>query len=233
MRVQGLDPRGQPLELGPQGSLVVDAERDVRATGSGFAAGSRAVVYLNPPVRPGTTRSWWRDIVDQATKTKRLGTFTVAKDGTFAGRARLPQSVPMGDHVVQVVGVAPDGTTRALTVGLRVQPWITVVKLPRRPIVRAVSGSGSTVVTPRGDIVPTYDQLRVRGDSGGLAAGTVLTAYLRFSGKKAFVKAATTVKVRANGTFTWSRKIKAGKALAVYIAWQDTKSNTVRWPRTK
>lgn len=31
MRVQGLDPKGQPMELGAGGVLAVDAERDVRA----------------------------------------------------------------------------------------------------------------------------------------------------------------------------------------------------------
>jgi len=52
MRVQGLDPQGQPIKLGPRGALTVDAERDVRATGSGFQAGTSVAVYLNPPVGP-------------------------------------------------------------------------------------------------------------------------------------------------------------------------------------
>jgi hypothetical protein len=231
MRVQGLDPKGQPIDLGPSGSLVVDAERDVRTTGTGFAPGTRAVVYLNPPVRPGVSRTWWRDVVATAAKTRKLGSVRVVSDGTFAGRVALPESVAIGAQVLQVVGVAPDGTTRALTVGLTVQPWITIAKGARTP-------AGCTRITPRGGFVPPapepsrcLDRVSLRGDTGGLPARTVLTPYLRYQSGKDFVRGTAAIKVKGDGTFTWSRKIKSGKALAVYIVWQDTRSKTVRWPK--
>ena len=229
MRVQGLDPKGRPIDLGPRGSLIVDAERDVRTTGTGFAPGTRAVVYLNPPIRPSASRNWRRDLLTLAVKTKKLGTLTVARDGTFAGRAALPESVSMGDQVLQVVGVAPDGQTRAFTLGLKVQPWITIEKGPRTP-------AGCTRSTPRGDIDPPappatrcLDRVSLRGDTGGLPAGTVLTAHLRYQSGKKFVRGKGLIKVKDDGTFTWSRKIKSGRALAVYISWRDTRSDTVHW----
>lgn len=215
MRVQGLDPQGQPIELGPRGALTVDAERDVRATGSGFQAGTSVAVYLNPPVGPApAARSWWASLVARVATTSPLGSIPVNPDGTFAGTVTLPARVMAGDHVLQAVGTSPAAQTMALTVGLVVQPWITLDKGKRKPAGR-------------------LDKVRARGESGGLAPGERLTPYLRYAGKKVFVKGAATIKVQADGTFTWSRKIRPGKGLTLYVAWNATESNKVVWRRIR
>ena len=215
MRVQGLDPQGQPIELGPRGALTVDAERDVRATGSGFQAGTSVAVYLNPPVGPvPSSRSWWASLVARVATTSPLGSIPVNPDGTFSGTVTLPARVMAGDHVLQAVGTSPASQTMALTVGLVVQPWITLDKGKR---------------TPKG----RYDAIRASGDSAGLRPGERLAPFLRIAGKKNFAKGFASIKVRADGTFTWSRKIRPGKGVAVYVARGATESNIVVWRRIR
>jgi hypothetical protein len=45
----------------------------------------------------------------------------------------------------------------------------------------------------------------------------------------AFKAGAVTVEIRADGSFTWKRKVRPDKSVALYMAWRSTDSNTVRW----
>ena len=71
--------------------------------GTGFKPGTRADVFMfSDPVL--------------------LGSFTVAADGTFAGRVQLDKElIPVGEHTLQVQGIGTDGYVRAANVGVSVE----------------------------------------------------------------------------------------------------------------
>ena len=162
VRVQGLNAVGQPQPLGPNESLVVDAKREVGATGTGFQPGTSVALYLNPPVGPApATGTWWRGLVVRFTSTVSLGSIIVRADGTFDGMVALPASVLAGDHALQAIGLSPASQTRAVVVGLVVQPWIILDKGKRKAAGR-------------------HDVIRTRGDSGGLKPGDLLRPHVRF-----------------------------------------------------
>ncbi|MFM1966343.1 MAG: hypothetical protein RL134_2068, partial [Actinomycetota bacterium] len=50
MDLDGLGPDGQPLRLGPDGSLRLASERDVLTSGTGFLPNSDVDLYVDPPV---------------------------------------------------------------------------------------------------------------------------------------------------------------------------------------
>ncbi len=216
MRVDGLGPDGKPLALGPNSTLVLDAERQVRTSGSGFLPDTKVDLYVDPPVllQTGTTGSWLRDAVLRAAQATLLGTFTVAADGTFAGTATLPDSILAGEHVLQAVGISPQRQTRALSLGIVVQPWIKLTKGPRKATGR-------------------YDTLRATGDTGGIEAGVKVTPRIRYSGQSKFSQGKAVITVASNGTFTWSRKIRPNRGLSAYIPYIDTASNKVYWAKVR
>ena len=211
VRVQGLNSDGQPQPLAPNESLVVDAKREVGATGTGFQPGTSVALYLNPPIgAPTATGMWLRDVVVRFNNTVSLGSIAVRAGGTFDGMVTLPASVLAGDHALQAIGLSPASQTRAVVVGLVVQPWIILDKGKRKATGR-------------------HDVIRTRGDSGGLKPGDVLRPHVRFQGQRAFAPGVASIVIRPDGTFTWQRKVRPGKPLTVYTAWQGTRSNPVHW----
>jgi len=216
MTLDGLGPDGEPLQLGPDATLVLDAERDVRSTGTGFLPGSQVDVYMDPPVllQTGTTGSWLRDMVLRAAEATWIGSFTVAADGTFSGEATLPEEIKAGEHVLQAVGISPTRQTRAVSLGVLVQPWIDLVK-------------GRRTADGR------YDRVRATGDTGGLDAGVVMAPFIRYRGQDAFTRGKASITVRTDGTFAWTRLVKKSKGLAAYVAYTDTTSNRVYWTKIR
>ena len=100
LRAFGTD--GAPLRPDAQGRLVVEDGGYVAVSGTGFAPGTDVDVWLfSLPVL--------------------LGTATVGADGGFAARFALPDSVPVGEHTVQLNGTAADGTLLTVAAGLVVQ----------------------------------------------------------------------------------------------------------------
>lgn len=81
--------------------LVEDGFTEVR--GQGMMPGSRADVYMfSDPVL--------------------LGSFTVAGDGSFAGRIKVDSAlIAVGEHTLQVQGLADDGFVRAANIGVVVE----------------------------------------------------------------------------------------------------------------
>jgi len=214
--LDGLGPDGRSLPLAPIKTLVLDAERQVRSTGTGFLPGTEVEVYMDPPVllQTGTTGSWLRDVLLRATEVTKIGSFTVASDGTFTGEATLPESIKAGEHVLQAVGISPTRQTRAVSLGVLVRPWIELTKGPR-----TVDGR--------------HDRVRATGDTGGLDAGVVLAPFIRYRGQDTFVRGKATITVQSDGTFAWTRQVKKSKALAAYVAHTDTESNRVFWTKTR
>lgn len=128
----------------------------------------------------------------------------------FSGTVTLPESVLAGDHVLQAMGLSPASQTRAVVVGLIVRPWIILDKGKRKSAGR-------------------HDVIRTRGDSGGLKPGAIVRPHVRFQGQEAFVPGVASLVVQPDGTFTWQRKVRPGKPLTAYTAWESTHSNSVHW----
>lgn len=90
------------------------------------------------------------------------------------------------------------------------QPWLKLAKGTRTPDGR-------------------HDRITVTGRTAHVPAGTRLTPYLRYEGG-AFVAGEATITVAADGTFGWTRLVKASKGLTAYVAWGDVASNQRYWP---
>ena len=114
--------------------------------------------------------------------------------------------------------------------------------------VRALSGAGWSVAsTPSEAVVPRADEstsltiagsrgsgaersmIRVRGTSTGLA-GERVTLWLAMGDRKA-TPASAMVQIRADGTFTWSRKLT--RAVVIYAEAGGVRSNAIRLPAAR
>lgn len=213
MTLDGLGADGLPLALAPGNVLVLDAERDARASGAGFLPGSQVGLFMDPP-------PLLRGVVAGASSDRRapepvtLGLLDVSAEGAFTGTVRIPDSILAGSHELQAVGFGPRGDRRVLTLGIVVRPWIELVKGPR---------------TPEG----ANDRIRATGDTGGLAPGSVLKPYVRTSGQTAFAGGTATVRTEADGTFAWTRLVKKSKGITAYFSDKAADSNRVTWPRRR
>ena len=113
------------LSLPPGGSVALGV--------SGYYPGSRIGVYLDPssvaPLRFASSPQgraataedaplWVRAQVRASMAT--LGTLDVDDSGSAAGSVALPASLAAGAHSLQLVGGAPSGAARVLTLGVEV-----------------------------------------------------------------------------------------------------------------
>ena len=205
MDLDGLDGRGNPLNLGPDGVLILNQERNVQTSGKGFLRNSDVDLYVDPPVVAGpTSRS------SRAASAIYVGTVRTTASGTFAGLATLPDSIKAGQHVLQAVGRTPEGQPRAMSLGVMVTQSLVLDQGSRKPAGR-------------------HDRMRTTGSSTGIDDGVKLTPYIKYSGQSTFSQGRASIVVRADGTFTWTRQIRKGKTLTAYVAYTDVKSNDVVW----
>ena len=204
MTLEGLNGNGNPLPLNSDGVLVLQAERDARTTGTGFLPNSLVGLFLDPPVE--TAR--------RAARSVDLGTLTVDDAGNFAGVKTLPEEIAPGLHVLQAVGYGPAGQRRALSLGILVVPWIELNQGTRTPIGQ-------------------HDRIRTSGMTGGIEVGSRLVPWIKFNGQGSFSGGKATIRVKADGSFTWTRRIKTTRGLTAYVSWQDITSNEVYWPRVR
>ena len=215
MDLDGLGPDGRPLNLGPDGVLRLQSEREVQTSGTGFLAASEVDLFINPPVEPVLTAgSWWRSLVMRAVSGIYVGTVPVNEAGEFEGVAALPQDIKPGEYVLQAVGVSPAGQKRALSLGVLVEPSLVLDQGTRTPDGR-------------------HDRIRTTGSSTGIPAGTKLTPYIRYSGQSGFTEGKATIQVQSDGSFRWTREIKKSKDVTGYVAWTDVESNRVTWIKVR
>ena len=174
-----MDGQGRPLDLGPDGVLVLNADRQVETSGTGFLGASEIDLYLDPPtlVTTGTARM----AADQGIY---VGTVVTNRQGSFSGTALLPEGISVGDHVVQAVGRTKSGGTRAVSLGVRVDDPITVPGPVRDIEVVRVTSEGTVVLRWR---TPAFD------------GGSPVTSY-RVGQRRVSEKAYTPV--RPNPTMT-------------------------------
>ena len=206
MNLQGLDGQGQPLNLAPDGVLILESDRQVQTSGTGFLATSEVDLYLDPPTL--VTRSARSDMGTY------VGTVITNASGSFSGTAQLPADIAVGDHVIQAVGLTKSGGTRAVSLGVRVNPWITLDEGTRKPSGR-------------------HDRIRTAGSSTGIPAGTKLTPYIRYSGQSSFTEGKASITVQSDGSFRWTREIRKDKDVTGYVAWTDVESNRVTWVKVR
>jgi len=205
MTLQGLGADGSPLPLNADGVLVLQSERDARSAGTGFLPNSLIGLFLDPPVEDTAVRG-------RALPTVDLGTLPVGQDGNFDGVKTLPEEIAPGPHVLQAVGYGPSGERRVVSLGVLVRPWITLDQGTR---VRAGYN----------------DRIRTGGDTGGIAPGTRLTPYIKYTGQEKFKRGKATIVVKADGTYKWNRKIRKNRGVTAYVRWTDVRSNTVFWAK--
>ena len=128
MSLDGLDGLGHPLNLDANGVLLLQANRSVQTSGTGFRANSNVELYINPP----TSRS---ARVSHATRAKAIyvGTLLTNASGSFSGVTQLPMSVTAGVHMLQAVGITPGNQRRAMTLGVKVKADVAAPGVVTRP----------------------------------------------------------------------------------------------------
>lgn len=211
MDLDGLGPDGKPLNLGPDGSLRLANERDVATEGTGFLPNSEVDLYVDPPVllTGASSRAGAR-----AAEAVYVGTVKTDARGNFAGSATLPDDITPGDHILQAVGYSPTAQSRAMSLGVIVEPWIVLDQGARK-------AEGM------------HDRIRTTGSSGGIDAGVKLTPWIRYAGQGAFNQGVASITVQADGTFKWTREIKKTKGLTAYVSYVDVESNRVFWAKVR
>lgn len=201
----------------PDGVLILQSERDVHTSGSGFQPESLVDLYVDPPVvapKLSATATWLQRLVARASNGTYVGTVKVDAAGSFSGVATLPADIAVGDHVLQAVGFSPSGQTRALNLGVRIAPSLVLDQG-----IRTSAGM--------------HDRIRTTGTSTGIEAGVRLTPHIKYAGQSTFSNGKATITVQADGSFTWTRLIRKDKAVTAYVSYTDTESNQVVWLKVR
>lgn len=209
MNLDGLGPDGKPLNLGPNGSLILKSDLQARTSGTGFLPNSQVDLFLDPPTE--VTASGVQLASAAGTY---VGTVTVDADGNFDGVVTLPEGIAPGEHILQAAGFSPTNQLRAMNLGVTVEAWILLNKGTRTKDGR-------------------NDRIRTTGDSGGIAPGTKLAVSVKFSNQSKFTKGKATIVVQSDGSFTWTRLVKPKKTITAFMSHQGLKSNAVTWKRTR
>jgi hypothetical protein len=212
LAVEGIDRRGNPIGLQNDDVLLLVDDGRARTSGSGFRPGSTVRVFL------GTEESSPTRSRTSAATMMTLGTVAVNDLGTFTGTLDLPAGLTPGLYVLQVAGVTAGNGERAISLGIRVLAHDTSLIL--------IKGQ-RTSDTRR------LDRLRATGTSLSIPTGTHLVPYYRFGNRGAFTQGKAKITVQDDGTFRWTRKVRANRPLQAYVTFASTKSNTVRWARIR
>jgi hypothetical protein len=113
------DTAGEPLRLDESGNIILNQDRFVQFSGTGFAPGSIIRIWLfSDPSELG-------DVIADAS-------------GNFVGQAQLPEGIPTGEHTIQLNGLTKDGQLRSVSLGVVVQPDLVIA--PAAPVGFDLSG---------------------------------------------------------------------------------------------
>jgi hypothetical protein len=113
VRLDVSDQMSAPVPLDEFGNVVLNEDRLVQVSGTGFQPNSPVRVWLfSEPVR--------------------LADITTDENGNFVGQAQLPEGIPTGEHTVQLNGLTKDGQLRSVSLGVVVQPNLVVT--PAAPV---------------------------------------------------------------------------------------------------
>lgn len=109
--LEATDSSGEPLLLDESGNIILNQDRYVQFSGTGFAPGSIVKVWLF------SDPSELSDVVADAF-------------GNFVGKAKIPEGIPTGEHTVQLNGLTEDGQLRSVSLGVLIQPDIVIAPAP-------------------------------------------------------------------------------------------------------
>jgi hypothetical protein len=109
--LEAADSSGSPLQIDESGNIVLNSDRFVQFSGTGFAPGSIIKVWL---------------FSDPA----EISEVIADASGSFVGQAQLPEGIPTGEHTVQLNGLTKDGQLRSVSLGVVVQPDLVIAPAP-------------------------------------------------------------------------------------------------------
>lgn len=175
MSLEGVNRRGEPVELSPDGLLVLSKDRQVAANGTGFLPDAPVGFYLTPPDEQAVAAVRTRRLVPASTDAVLVATVTVDENGDFDDTLVLPDGLTSGDYLLEAVGPTSTGETLSIILGVRVEVAAIETPDPATPAgppvsIQATAGDASARVTwsppaTTGDFpVTTY---QVVGSPGG------------------------------------------------------------------
>jgi hypothetical protein len=105
--LEATDSSGEPLRLDDSGNIILNSDRFVQFSGTGFAPGSIVKVWL------------FSDPTE-------ISEVLADANGNFVGQAQLPEGITVGEHTIQLNGLTKDGQLRSVALGVLVQPALAV-----------------------------------------------------------------------------------------------------------
>ncbi|HEY7824363.1 MAG TPA: hypothetical protein VIG24_16085 [Acidimicrobiia bacterium] len=106
---------------GPSQGLSSSPGSWLNVTGDGYQTASMVKAYLI--LQAPTVRSS-RSLQPRSAEVIYLGEVEVSEDGTFDIRVIVPDSVPLGDYVLQINGLSPRNSMRSVNMALTVEPSV-------------------------------------------------------------------------------------------------------------
>ena len=129
LNLAGQQANGSPAPLNSRGQLVVNSEQGLSVSGTGFAPGTDAQVYV---LTGSEQRAASRSGMNRAGSTAalQLGAAKVGANGEFTGVLPIPSTLTPGEYVAQVVGYSPSFQVRVASLGMVLtKPAVPVKRL--------------------------------------------------------------------------------------------------------
>jgi hypothetical protein len=104
--LEAADTSGTPLNLDDSGNIILNSDRNVSFSGTGYAPGSTVKVWM---------------FSDPTSVTQ----VTADESGEFKGLAQIPAGLPDGEHTLQLNGVNKNGQIRSVAMGVLIAPVAT------------------------------------------------------------------------------------------------------------
>jgi hypothetical protein len=104
--LEAADGNGTALNLDDSGNIILNSDRNVSFSGTGYAPGSTVKVWM---------------FSDPTSVTQ----VTADKNGDFTGLAQIPAGLPDGEHTLQLNGVNKEGQIRSVAMGVLIAPVVT------------------------------------------------------------------------------------------------------------
>lgn len=104
--LEAADGSGTPLNLDDSGNIILNSDRNVSFSGTGYAPGSTVKVWM---------------FSDPTSLTQ----VTADANGDFTGLAQIPAGLPDGEHTLQLNGVNKEGQIRSVAMGVLIAPVAT------------------------------------------------------------------------------------------------------------
>ena len=111
--LEAADGSGTALNLDDSGNIILNSDRNVSFSGTGYAPGSTVKVWM---------------FSDPTSVTQ----VTADANGDFTGLAQIPAGLPDGEHTLQLNGVNKEGQIRSVAMGVLVAP-VAIPALPVTP----------------------------------------------------------------------------------------------------